>query len=75
MTIEFVKLINNKNGSIIERRKVDYENNVKIWTQRGWSLHNEKSVKSKIEKPIKKIIDKVVKPKKKKNFKKPKKKT
>lgn len=67
MTIETVKLINNKNGSVIERKKVDYENNVNIWTQRGWSLHDGKAVKAKTDKPVKavkKVIKKVVKKKK-----------
>ena len=67
MTIETVKLINDKNGSIIERKKVDYENNVKIWTQRGWSLHDGKAVKAKIETPVKavkKVVKKVTKKKK-----------
>jgi len=67
MTIETVKLINNKNGSVIERKKVDYENNVNIWTQRGWSLHDGKAVKAKTDKPVKavkKVIKKVTKKKK-----------
>ena len=64
MTIETVKLINDKNGAVIERKKVDYENNVNIWTQRGWSLHDGKAVKAKTDKPVKavkKVIKKVVK--------------
>ena len=67
MTIETVKLINDKNGSIIERKKVDYENNVNIWTQRGWNLKDDKAVKVKTEKPVKavkKVVKKVVKKKK-----------
>lgn len=67
MTIETVKLINDKNGAVIERKKVDYENNVNIWTQRGWSLHDGKAVKAKTDKPVKavkKVIKKVVKKKK-----------
>ena len=67
MTIETVKLINDKNGAVIERKKVDYENNVKIWTQRGWSLYDGKAVKAKTEKPVKavkKVVKKVVKKKK-----------
>ena len=69
MTIETVKLINDKNGAVIERKKVDYDNNVNIWTQRGWKLHDSKTVKAKAEKPVKqakKIIKKVVKKKTKK---------
>ena len=67
MTIETVKLINDKSGSIIERKKVDYENNVNIWTQRGWKLHDGKTGKAKTEKPVKaekKVVKKVVKKKK-----------
>tara|TARA_Y100001951_G_scaffold97826_1_gene97913 strand:+ start:743 stop:943 length:201 start_codon:yes stop_codon:yes gene_type:complete len=64
MSIETVKLINNKSGSIIERKKVDYENNVRIWTERGWSLHTEKKEIVKPIKQEKKIIKKVIKKKK-----------
>ena len=67
MTIETVKLINDKNGAVIERKKVDYENNVNIWTQRGWSLHDGKAVTAKTETPVKaekKVVKKVVKKKK-----------
>tara|TARA_R100000995_G_C3430782_1_gene98418 strand:- start:218 stop:427 length:210 start_codon:yes stop_codon:yes gene_type:complete len=69
MTIETVKLINDKNGAVIERKKVDYDNNVNIWTQRGWKLHDGKTVKAKAEKPVKavkKVVKKVVKKKTKK---------
>ena len=67
MTIETVKLINDKNGAVIERKKVDYENNVNIWTQRGWKLHDGKAVKAKTETPVKgvKKVDKKVTKKKK----------
>ena len=67
MNIETVKLINDKNGASIERRKVDYDNNVQIWTQRGWSLHDGKTVKAKTETPVKavkKVVKKVTKKKK-----------
>mgnify|MGYP001173679783 FL=1 len=67
MTIETVKLINDKNGAIIERKKVDYDNNVQIWTQRGWSLHDGKTTKAKTEKPVikaEKVVKKVTKKKK-----------
>ena len=67
MSIETVKLINNKHGSIIERKKVDYENNINIWTQRGWSLHDGKAVNAKTETPVKavkKVVKKVTKKKK-----------
>jgi len=47
--METVKLINKK-GDIIERLKIQYEPNVKIWTQRGWSLYEEKpKPKPKVE--------------------------
>ena len=49
MTIETVKLTN-KSGVIIERKKIDYENNIKIWTQRGWELYQEKTAKKKAPK-------------------------
>lgn len=39
--METVKLIN-KNGEIIERLKIQYEPNIKIWTQRGWSVYDGK---------------------------------
>ena len=39
--METVKLIN-KNGEIIERLKIQYEPNEKIWTERGWSLYDNK---------------------------------
>ena len=67
MTIETVKISNDKNGAIIERKKVDYENNVNIWTLRGWSLHDGKTVKAKTEKPVikaEKVVKKVTKKKK-----------
>tara|TARA_R100000742_G_C4256330_1_gene74210 strand:- start:152 stop:361 length:210 start_codon:yes stop_codon:yes gene_type:complete len=55
--MEMVKLIN-KNGDIIERTKIQYEPNVKIWTQRGWKLYDEKSQPKK-EEPAKeqKIVE------------------
>ena len=40
--MEMVKLINGK-GDIIERMKIQYEPNVKIWEQRGWKLYDEKA--------------------------------
>ena len=67
MTIETVKLINDKNGAVIERKKVDYDNNVNIWTLRGWSLHDGKTAKAKTEKPVikaEKVVKKVTKKKK-----------
>jgi hypothetical protein len=41
--MEMIKLINAK-GDIIERKKIDYEPNTKIWGQRGWKLYEEKAV-------------------------------
>ena len=40
--MEMVKLINEK-GDIIERMRIQYEPNVKIWEQRGWKLYDEKT--------------------------------
>ena len=39
--MEMVKLV--KGNRVIERRKVDYENNINIWNIRGWKLDNGKS--------------------------------
>jgi len=38
--METVKLIH-KNGNIIERLKIQYEPNEKIWNERGWKLYDE----------------------------------
>ena len=35
--MEMVKLV--KGDRIIERRKIDYENNKNIWGIRGWELY------------------------------------
>ncbi len=48
--MEMVKLIN-KNGDIIERMKIQYEPNIKIWEQRGWKLYDEKAQPKKVEVP------------------------
>ncbi len=48
--MEMVKLIN-KNGDIIERMKIQYEPNIKIWEQRGWKLYDEKAQPKKVETP------------------------
>tara|TARA_R100000805_G_C3503843_1_gene32801 strand:- start:111 stop:320 length:210 start_codon:yes stop_codon:yes gene_type:complete len=48
--MEMVKLIN-KNGDIIERMKIQYEPNIKIWEQRGWKLYDEKAQPKKVEPP------------------------
>ena len=68
MTIETVKLIND-NGKVIERTKLDYENNINALTRRGWKLHGGKVAKpvSKPVKEIKKVVKKVAKKKKKKS--------
>ena len=68
MTIETVKLKNDK-GDVIERKKVDYENNIERFNMRGWFLDDGKTAKPKVEKPInvaKKVVKKVVKKKTKK---------
>ena len=46
--METVKLINKK-GEIIERLKIQYEPNIKIWTQRGWSVYEKPKPQPKIE--------------------------
>ena len=64
MSIETVKLVNKK-GEVIERYKHDYENNVERLNMRGWSLQNNKTVKTETVE-AKKIIKKVKKKKTKK---------
>ncbi len=64
MSIETVKLVNKK-GEVIERYKHDYENNVERFNMRGWSLQNNKTVKTETVE-AKKIIKKVKKKKTKK---------
>ena len=46
--MDTVKLIN-KNGDIIERLKIQYEPNEKIWNQRGWKVYDETIV---VKEPI-----------------------
>ena len=48
--METVKLISKK-GDIIERLKIQYEPNEKIWAERGWSVYEgkPKPVETKIE--------------------------
>ena len=41
--MEMVKL--KKDDRVIERKKVDFENNKDIWARRGWSLDDGKSAK------------------------------
>ena len=62
MTIETVKLKNDK-GDVIERKKVDYENNIERFNMRGWFLDDGKTAKPKVEKADK-VAKKVVKKKK-----------
>ena len=38
--MEMVKLV--KGDRVIERRKIDYENNINIWGLRGWKLDDGK---------------------------------
>ncbi len=54
--MEMVKLV--KGDRVIERRKVDYENNINIWGLRGWKLDDGKpktqpAPEPKVEKPKK----------------------
>jgi len=39
--MDMVKLV--KGNRVIERRKVDYENNIDIWGIRGWKLDDGKT--------------------------------
>ena len=47
--MEMVKLT--KDDRVIERNKVDYENNKEIWKIRGWSLAEDKPKPKNIEPP------------------------
>lgn len=38
--MEMIKLVNGK-GDIIERKKIDYTPNIKIWELRGWKPYVE----------------------------------
>ena len=55
-----VKLV--KGDRVIERRKVDYENNKNIWGLRGWTLDDGKLKAPKVE--PKPVIEETPKPKK-----------
>jgi len=49
--MEMVKLV--KGDRVIERPKVDYENNKNIWGIRGWTLDEGKPKAPKVEpKPV-----------------------
>jgi len=41
--MEMVKLV--KGDRLIERRKIDYDNNKDIWDRRGWALSDGKPAK------------------------------
>ena len=58
--MEMVKLV--KGDRVIERRKVDYENNKNIWGLRGWTLDDGKPKAPKVE--PKPVIEETPKPKK-----------
>ena len=58
--MEMVKLV--KGDRVIERRKVDYENNINIWGLRGWKLDDGKPKAPKVE--PKPVIEEAPKPKK-----------
>ena len=67
MSIETVKLKNTKDGSVIERKKIDYEANAKVWSERGWILDDGKKEKTKTVKKVtkaKKTVKKLTKKKK-----------
>ena len=55
-----VKLV--KGDRVIERRKVDYENNQNIWHLRGWKLDDGKPKAPKVE--PKPVMEEPPKPKK-----------
>ena len=58
--MEMVKLV--KGDRVIERRKVDYENNKNIWGLRGWTLDDGTPTAPKVE--PKPVIEEAPKPKK-----------
>jgi len=58
--MEMVKLV--KGDRVIERRKVDYENNINIWGLRGWTLDEGKPKAPKAE--PKPVMEEAPKPKK-----------
>jgi len=62
--METVKLTNKK-GDIIERLKIQYEPNEKIFSQRGWSLYVKPKPQLKVEpKPEPKpVMEEAPKPK------------
>ena len=58
--MEMVKLV--KGDRVIERPKVDYENNKNIWGIRGWTLDDGKPKAPKVE--PKPVMEEAPKPKK-----------
>ena len=58
--MEMVKLV--KGDRVIERPKVDYENNKNIWGIRGWTLDEGKPKAPKVE--PKPVMEEAPKPKK-----------
>ena len=59
--MKMVKLV--KGDRVIERRKVDYENNKNIWGLRGWTLDDGKpKAQPKVE--PKPVMEEAPKPKK-----------
>ena len=63
--MEMVKLV--KGDRVIERRKIDYENNMKIWGIRGWKLDDGKPKAQPKPEPKpepKPVIEEAPKPKK-----------
>ena len=67
--METVKLINKK-GEIIERLKIQYEPNMKIWSERGWSVYEKPKPQPKVEPKIEPISEPIAKAPKKKSKKK-----
>lgn len=54
--MEMIKLVNGK-GDIIERKKIDYTPNIKIWELRGWKPYVEPKVEPKPEPKPEPTID------------------
>jgi hypothetical protein len=67
--MEMIKLVNGK-GDIIERKKIDYLPNIKIWEQRGWKPYVEPKVEPKPQPTPEPIVDNEWQPEVKKKSKK-----
>ena len=65
--MEMIKLVNGK-GDIIERKKIDYTPNIKIWELRGWKPYVEPKVEPKPEPEP--VVDNEWQPEVKKKYKK-----